>query len=159
MQEGAVAQSFEVSTEVYSAIDSESDAMSTRQGQTQALTRISLGTQVGSDLPHSEGTSHALIQSTDDEEGPYLEIDLSKPPVEIVSQMPTLLQLTCSPIAGTVGLASLSDDDLVAFEQLMQTVGLEILPLLQPKQVACSGVRELAHALQGTQIEGPSCGF
>ncbi len=62
------AQSFEVSAEVYSAIDSDSGAVSVGQGQIQAPPHMRLGTQVGSDLPYLECPSHALFQSSNDEE-------------------------------------------------------------------------------------------
>ncbi len=38
------------------------------------------------------------------------------------------------------------------FEQLVVKVGLLNLLQLQPKQVTCSGVRELVTVLQGTQL-------
>ena len=41
---------------------------------------------------------------------------------------------------------------MVVFKQLVRKVGLENLPLLQPKHVECSGVQELVSAFQGTQI-------
>ncbi len=44
IQEETVAPSFKVRAEVYLAIDSESDAVSVKQGQTQAPTRMNLGT-------------------------------------------------------------------------------------------------------------------
>ncbi len=49
--------------------------------------------------------------------------------------MHTQLQLARSHISVGTGLALLSDDDLVVFEQWEQKVGLENLPRLQPKQV------------------------
>ncbi len=49
-------------------------------------------------------------------------------------------------------MAPLLDGDVVVFEQLVQKVGLGSLPLFQPKQVECSGVHVLVHALQGTRI-------
>ncbi len=151
-QEVMAAQSFEVSAEVYAARDSESDAVSASLGQTPALSRMSLGTQVGSDLSYTEGLSLDLPQSTDDGTGPFLEIDPSKPLGKIASQLCAQLQLTHSRILGGAGLVLLSDDDLVVFKQWEQKVGLENLPQLQPKQVKCLGVRELVHVLQGTQI-------
>ncbi len=45
---------------------------------------MKLGTQIGSDLPYPECASHALFQSSDGEQGPYLDIDPSKPPSMIV---------------------------------------------------------------------------
>ncbi len=55
--------------------------------------RMSLGTQVDSNLSSAEGSSLALPQGTDDNPGPYLEIDPAKPVVEIPSQMRAQLQL------------------------------------------------------------------
>ncbi len=84
--------------------------------------------------------------------GHVWRFDLSKPPGEIASQLRAQLQLARSPIRGGAGLALFSDDERVVFEQLVQTVGLERLLLLQPKQVECSGVRELEPALQWIRI-------
>ncbi len=71
---------------------------------------------------------------------------------EMVSQLRAQLQLTHYPATGGAGVTPLSNTDLVVFEQLVKKVGLEHLPLHQPKQFECSGVRELVHALLGTQI-------
>ncbi len=151
-QEGTAAQSFEVSAEVYAVMGSERGAVDVSEGQIQAPSCMSLGTQVGSDLSYSEGLSLAPPQSTDDTAGPCLEIDPSGPVGEIASQMRAQLQLARSPISGGAGLAPLSYDDLVVFEQWVHKVRLENLPQLQPKQVTCLGVRELVQALKGTQI-------
>ena len=89
-------------------------------------------------MSYSKGLSLALPQSTDDETGLCLEIYPSKSAGEIASQMCAQLQLARSPISGGAGLASLLDDDLVMFAQLiMQKVGLENLLQLQPKQIMC----------------------
>ena len=151
-QAETAAQSFEVSAEVYPAIDSESDAVSVKQGHIQAPPRMTLGIQVGSDLPYSDSPSRALFQSSNDEERLCLEIDLSKPLGEIISQLRAQLQLTRDPTTGGAGVTPLLNSDLVVFEHLVQTVGLENIPLFQPKKVACSGVHKLLHVLQGTQI-------
>ncbi len=110
---------------------------------------MSLGTQVGSDLPCPECPSCALFQSSDDEEGLCLEIDPSKPPGEIVSQLCAQVHLARDPATGGDRVAPLSNGVLVMFEHLVQRVGLENLLLFQ---VECSGVHELVHVLQGTWI-------
>ncbi len=121
-------------------------------GQTQAPSRMSLGTQVGSDLSITEGSSLALPQSAEYNPGPCLAIDLPKPTAEVISQMCAQLQLALDPLSGRARVAPLSDEDLVVFEEWVERVGLEKLPQVQPKQVTCSGVCELVQVLKGAQI-------
>ncbi len=54
--------------------------------------------------------------------------------------------------SGGFGVPPLSGDDLVVLEGLISKVGWMDLPLVQPKQVECSGVRVLIQVLQGTVI-------
>ncbi len=49
-------------------------------------------------------------------------------------------------------MAPLSDEDVVVFGQWVVKVGLENLPQVQPKQVACTGVGALVQALKGAQV-------
>ncbi len=54
--------------------------------------------------------------------------------------------------SGGFGVPPLSSDDLVVLEGYIAQVGWADLPLLQPKQVECPGVRVLIQVLQGTVI-------
>ncbi len=93
-QEGTAAQSFEVSSEVYAAMEPECGTVDTSREQTPAPPCMSLGTQVGRDLSYTEGLYLALPQSTDDNTGLYLEIDQSKSTGEVINQIRAELQLT-----------------------------------------------------------------
>ncbi len=151
-QEGTVAQPFEVSANVYVVMGHECGAVNTSRGQTQVPSRMSLGTQVDSDLSFTEGSSLALTQATDDNPGSCLQIDLAKPIAEIASQVRAQLQLAQSHTLGGARVTPISDEDLVMFGQWMDKVGLENLPQVQPKQVLCTGVRALVQTLEGAQI-------
>ena len=54
--------------------------------------------------------------------------------------------------SGGFGVPPLSGDDLVVLDVYVAQVGWTDLPLLQPKQFECPGVRVLIQALQGTAI-------
>ncbi len=54
--------------------------------------------------------------------------------------------------SGGFGVPPLSGDDLAVLEGWISKVGRTDLPLVEPKQVECSGVRVLIQALQGTVI-------
>ncbi len=151
-QEVTAAQSFKVSSEVYVVTEPEFVTANTSGGQTQALSCMSLGTQVDSDLSHAESSSLALQQGTDDNPGPCLEIKPAKPVAEIVSQMRVQLQLAQSHTLSRARVAPLSDEDVVMFGQWIDKVGLENLPQVQPKQVACTGERALVQAIKGAQV-------
>ncbi len=100
-QEGTAAQSFVLSAEVCAARDSESNTVSTSQGQTPAL---------------SLGARHLLCHRTQVvKQGRVWRTAPSKPVGEITNQMHAQLQLARSPISGGVGFAHglLPDDDLV----------------------------------------------
>ncbi len=62
------------------------------------------------------------------------------------------LSPTRSGASGGLRVPPLSNDDLVALEGWIERVGWTELPLVQPKQVVCSGVRVLIQALQGAVI-------
>ena len=115
----------------------------TNGGQTQVPSRMSPGTQVDSDLSHAEGSSLALSQGTGDNPGPCQEIDLAKQVAKIFSQIHAQLQLAQNHTLSGARVAPLSDEDVVVFGQWIDKVGLENLPQVQPKQVACTGVRAL----------------
>ncbi len=141
------AQSVEVRVEVHPGMSSESEAVDMGQDQTTVTPRMNLGTQVGDDIPCPE---HILSQ--DSGEVLCLEINLSVPSGEIVSQLRTQIQLACDPVMGGAGLEPLSNKDEAMFAQLVAKVGLLNLPQLQPKQVSVTGVHELVSMLQGTQL-------
>ena len=105
-----------------------------------------------SNLFSAEGSSLALPLGTDDNPGPCLEINPAKPAAEMASQMRAQLQLAQSHTLSGVRGAPLSNEDLVVFGQWIDKVGLENLPQVQPKHVACTGVRALVQALKGAQI-------
>ncbi len=54
--------------------------------------------------------------------------------------------------SGGFGVPPLSGDDLAVLEGWIRKVGWTDLPLVQPKQVECPGVRVLTQALQGAVI-------
>ncbi len=115
-QEGTVAQPFQVSGMVYEVTEPELGTANMSGGQTQAPSRMSLGTQVDSDLSFTESSSLALPQGTDENPGLCLEVDPTKSTVEIINQICTELQLAWGSVSGGEGLAPLSDEDMTAFE-------------------------------------------
>ncbi len=135
-QERTAAPSFKVNTEVYVKMEPEHGTVNTNGGQTQLPSRMSLLTQVDRDLSYTEGSSLALPQGTDDNSGPCLEINPTKPMVKIVSQVHSQLQLARSHTSGRARVAPPSDEDLVVFELWVDRVGLENLPQVQP-QTGC----------------------
>ena len=151
-QEGMAAQTLQVSTEVHVVPESEQDAADVSEGPVGALSCMSLGTQVGSELSHQRDTSQSPLRSTGGDNGPHLNLDLAKPLTELVGQMHTQLSPTHGLPPGGMRVPPLTTDDVVVVGQWIDRVGLENLPLVQPKQVTCSGVRGLFQALQGVNI-------
>ncbi len=124
-QEETTAQILQVSAEVYVLTESERGAVDASESPLQALSHMSLGTQVDSDLPYHGDPSLSLPRSTDDKPGLCLKVDQTKSMVEVYNQIRAELQLTQDPILGGGELAPLSDEDMTAFEQLVLTLGLE----------------------------------
>ena len=71
---------------------------------------------------------------------------------ELVGQIRTHLSPTRCYASGGVRVPPLDSDNLVALEGYVNRIGWGDLPLLQPKQVDCTGVACLIRALQGTVI-------
>ncbi len=92
-QEGTAAQPFQVSAEVYVGMEPERCAANTSGGKTQVPSRMSLGTQVDSDLSSTESSSLTLPQGTDDKPGLYLEVEATKSTVKAFNQIRAELQL------------------------------------------------------------------
>ncbi len=92
------------------------------------------------------------MQDTGDDIERHLNLDPAKPVAEFVGQMRAQLSPTPGLASGGVRVPPLSNDDFVMVGQWIDRVGLKNLPLVQSKQVACSGVRGLIQALQGTKI-------
>ncbi len=152
-QEGTAAQPLEVSVEVHVVPDSEQDETDVSEGPIGALSRMSLGTQVGSALSHQRDQSQFPSRSTGDESALCLRVDQIKSTVEAYNQIRAELQLTRDPISGGEELAPLSDEDMAVFEQVVLKVGLENVPHLQLKQLTNAGVQGVVRALRGVKIQ------
>ncbi len=113
---------------------------------------MTVGTQVDSDLSFTESSCLALLQGTYENPGLCREIDPTNSMDDAVNQIYAQLQLTRDSVSGGEGLAPLSDEKMVAFEQLVLKVGLENIPYLQPKELPHAGDRKLVQALNGVQI-------
>ncbi len=151
-QKETAAQPLEVSVEVHVVPDSEQDDADVSKGPVGALSHMSLGTQVGSELSHPRDPPQSPSQNTEGDIGQHLNLDPAKPVAELVGQMHAQLSPTTGHASGGVRVPPLSNDNVVVVGQWIGCVGLEKLPLVQPKQVTCSGVRGLFQALQGTKI-------
>ncbi len=136
-----------MSANVYVVTEPKRGAADVSESQIQVLSRMSLGTQVS-----SESLSLSPPQSTDDDIRPCLHLDPAKPLAELVFQISAQLSPTRSLVSNGVRVAPLSNDGVVMLGQRIDKVALENLPQVQPKQVACSGVRRLIQALQRTKI-------
>ncbi len=123
---------------MYVVTEPERGAADGSESQLPALSHMSLGTQISSDLPYQWDPSLSPPRSTEDDVRPCLDLDLAKPVAELIGQMHAQL----SPSRG-VRVAPLSSDDIVVLLQWIDQVGLENLSPVLPKQVACSGVRGL----------------
>ncbi len=77
-QEETAVQTFEVSAEVYMAMEHERSAVNMTGGQPQVPSGMRLDTQVDSGLSCTELSSLALPQGTDDTSGLCLEVDSSQ---------------------------------------------------------------------------------
>ncbi len=151
-QEGTAAQPLEVSVEVHVLPDSEQDAADVSEAPVGALSRMSLGTQVGSELSHPRDLPQSPLRNTGGDIGQHLNLDPAKPVAKLVGQMRAQLSPTPGFASGGIRVPPLSNNDVVVVGQRIDRVGLENLPLVQPKQVTCLGFRGLFQALQGTKI-------
>ncbi len=115
------------------------------------LSHMSLGTQAASCLTQRTRSSlHRRVQGAT--LGLHLNLDPSKPLTELMSQMHAQLSPTQGLPPGGMRVPPLSIDDVVMVGQWIDRIGLENLPLVQPKQVTCSGVRGMFQVLQGAKI-------
>ncbi len=99
-QEGTAVQPLEFSVEVHMLPDSEQDDADVSKGPVGALSRMNLGTQVGSALSHPEDPSQSPSRSTAGESALCLRVDQTKSTVEAYNQIRAELQLTRDPILG-----------------------------------------------------------
>ncbi len=150
-QEGTAAQPLEVSVEVHVVPDSEQDAADVSEGPVGALSRMSLVTQVGSELFHQTDQSQCPSWSTGDESALCLKVDQTKSMVDAYNQIRAELQLARDPVSGGEELAPLPDYDMAAFEQLVLRLGLENVPYLQPKQLTKYGSSGICPCAYGSQ--------
>ncbi len=151
-QEGTTAGPVTVSIEVHEVLDSDRDRESVSGSQLTALARMTLGTQTGGDLPCQKDPSQPPSREVREDPRRHLTLDPARPLAELVGRVRTHLSPTRGFASGGFGVPPLSGDDLVALEGYVDRVGWTDLPLIQPKQVECSGVRGLIQALQGTVI-------
>ena len=151
-QEGTAAAPVTVSVEVHVVPHSEQDVESVSGSPLTALTRMTLGTQTGSALPHQRDPSPPPSREVREEPARHLTLDPAKPIAELVGRVRAHLEPPLGSASGGFGVPPLTADDLVVLEGYIARVGWEVLPLLQPKQVECTGVRVLVKALQGTVI-------
>ncbi len=86
-QEGTAAQILHVCDEVYVVTEPERGAADVSESPLQVLSCMSLGTQVGSDLPSQEDPSLSPLRSTDDRKELCLKVDQTKSTVEVYNQI------------------------------------------------------------------------
>ncbi len=148
-QEETAVEPLEVSVEGHVVPDSEQDEADMSEGTTGALSRMSLGTQMGSALPHQEDLIQSPPRNTGDDIELHLNLDPARPVAELMGQMRAHLSSAPGFATGGERVPPLSKNNVVVVGQWIDHVGLENLLTVQPKQVVCSGVRGLIQALQG----------
>ena len=151
-QEGTAAEPVRVSVEVHVVSDSDQDVDDTSESPLVTLSCMSLGTQTDSVLPHPRDPPQPPSQDIGEDTRRLLTLNPAKPLAELVGRMRAHLSPTLGFASGGFGVPPLSGDDLVMLEGWISKVGWTDLPLVQPKQVECLGVRVLLQALQGTVI-------
>ncbi len=124
-----------MSAEVYVVTEPERGAAGARESPLQVLYRMSLGTQVNSELPYQGDPSLSPPRSTEGDITPCLDLDPAKPVAKLVGQMHAQLSPSRGLVPGGVRVPPLSNNDIVVLGQWINQVGLEKLPLVQPKQV------------------------
>ncbi len=110
-----------------------------------------MGTQVSSELPYQGDLSLSPPQSTEGDITLCLDLDPARPVAELVGQMRAHLSPSWGLVPGGTGVPPLSNEDVTVLGQWINQVELENLPLVQPKQVTCSGVGGLIKALEGVK--------
>ncbi len=102
-QEGIAAQTLQVSAEVHVVPASEQDNADVSDGPVGALSRMSLDTQVSSELSHQRDPSLSPSWSTGDESALCLRVDQIMSMVEVYNQVSTDLQLASRACLGWGG--------------------------------------------------------
>ena len=151
-QEATAAQTLQVSAEVHVVPGSYQDVADASEGPVGALSHMSLGTQVSSELSHQRDPSQSPSQSTAGDTVPCLSLNRAKPVAKLVGQMCAQLSPTQGLVPGGMRVPPLSNNAVIMLGQWINQVGLENLPLVQPKQVTCAAVRELFQVLRGVKI-------
>ncbi len=151
-QEGAAAEPITVSVEVHEVQDSDQEVEGVSENPLTALALMTLGTQTGSALPRQRDPSQSPSREGKENPARNLTLDPPRPIAELVGQVRAHLSPPLGSASGGFGVPPLTGDDLDVLEGYIARVGWEKLPLLQPKQVECSGVRVLMQALKGTVI-------
>ncbi len=151
-QEGTAAEPVTVSVEVHEVPDSDQDVESVSGSPLTALAHMTLGTQTGSALPRQSGPSQPPSWEVREDAVQHLTLDRARPIAKLMGWVHAQLSPPLSSASGGFGVPPLTGNDLVVLEGYVARVGWEMLPLLQSKQVECSGVRVLIQALKGTVI-------
>ena len=149
-QEETAAEPVTVSVEVHVVPDSDPDVDNVSESPLMALSRMTLGTQTGRNLPRQRDPPQPPSREVGEDPRRHLTLDPAKPLAELVGRMRSHLSPTRGFVSGGFGVPPLSGDDLVVLEGYIDKVGWTDLPLVQPKQVQCPGV--LIQALLGTVI-------
>ncbi len=113
---------------------------------------MTLVTQTGSELPRQRDPSQPPSWEVTGNPARPLTLDPARPIAALVGRVRAHLSPTKGFASGGFGVPPLTGDDLDVLEGYNAQVGWEMLPLLQAKQVECSGVRVLIQALKGTVI-------
>ena len=151
-QESKAAQPIEVSVEVHVVPVPDQDVVDVSESPLDALSHMTLGTHTGSELPRQRDSLQPPSRDIGEDTGRHLTLDPARPSAELMGRIRAYLSPTRGSAPGGVRVPALSGDDLVALEGWISRVGWTDLPLVQPKQVECSGVRVLIQALKGTVI-------
>ncbi len=123
-QEGTATQTLQVSAEVHVVSGPEQDTADASEDLVGALSCMSLGTQVSSELSHQRDPSLSPPRSTVDDSVPCLTLDLAKPVAELVGQMRAQLSPSQGLVPDGMRVPPLSTDDVVVVGQWIDRVGL-----------------------------------
>ncbi len=146
-QEATAAEPIRVSVEVHVVPDSNQDGDDASENPLMALSRMTLGTQTGSALPRQRDPSQLSSRERGEDTERHLTLDPARPLAELMGRVCAQLLPTRSGASGGLKVPPLSNYDLLVLEEWIEKVGWTDLPLVQPKQVVCSGVRVLIQAL------------
>ena len=141
-----------VSVEVHEVLDSEQDEDSVSESPLTALAHMTLGTQTGSELPRQRDPSQPPSWKVMGNPARPLTLDPARPIAELVGRVRAHLSPPKGFASGGFWVLPLSAGNLAVLDGYVAQVGWTDLPLLQPKQAECPGVKVLIQALQGTVI-------